>query len=318
MYANSAAISRPEISAFLEEAREAERFYIAQTLFPVLGVVASAGRYPRLKIKNGGLLRKESTLRGPTGTYNEVTRKFEWDTYDCKDRGLEERIDDVQARQMADFFDMEVATGKLVTRSVALDYEVRCAERAFDDTVLVAEEATVDYTEVNLATIDFALDMQKVQERMTKFQQPWNTLVMSLQLFNRVRRTPLLQRYIFGEDIGNTKKLITPKMLQDAFMIDNVVIAQASYDQAPKGKDADIVPVWGSDFWGLYNIKGGDFSEGGLGRTLVWEADTPNGIFATETYRDEKRRGDMVRVRSNTDEKILDETAGVLLETSWA
>jgi len=64
--------------------------------------------------------------------------------------------------------------------------------------------------------------------------------------------------------------------------------------------------------------KGGDYSEGGAGRTLVWEADIPSGLYATETYRDEKRRSDRVRVRTNSIEKVLNGNAGQLIATAWA
>jgi flagella basal body P-ring formation protein FlgA len=55
----------------------------------------------------------------------------------------------------------------------------------------------------------------------------------------------------------------------------------------------------------------------GVGRTIVWTADAP-GMFVTETYRSEPRRGDMVRVRMHSAEKIVDATAGELLTTGWA
>jgi hypothetical protein len=45
----------------------------------------------------------------------------------------------------------------------------------------------------------------------------------------------------------------------------------------------------------------------------VWTEDSE--LFTTETYRDEKRRSDMVRVRHNTAEKVIDETAGELIAT---
>ena len=70
-----------------------------------------------------------------------------------------------------------------------------------------------------------------------------------------------------------------------------------------------------------HNFRGffvGDFTGGGVGRSIVWGADSPGGLFVSETYRDEKRRGNMIRVRMNTDEKIIDETAGELITTQWA
>ena len=65
-------------------------------------------------------------------------------------------------------------------------------------------------------------------------------------------------------------------------------------------------------------MRGGEFDAGGVGRTLVWEADIPGGLFATETYRDEKRRSDIVPVRTNSVEKVVNENCGHLITTNYA
>ena len=103
-----------------------------------------------------------------------------------------------------------------------------------------------------------------------------------------------------------------------AFLIERVMVASATYDSSVKGSAANLVPIWGNDYLFLGNVQGGDFSAGGVGRTIVWGADCPGGLVVTETYRAENRRGDMVRVRQNTAEKIIDETAGELIATRWA
>jgi hypothetical protein len=56
--------------------------------------------------------------------------------------------------------------------------------------------------------------------------------------------------------------------------------------------------------------------DGGAGFTLVWNAE--GGIFVSETYRDEKRRSNMVRVRQNTTEKVINANAGTLITTQWS
>ena len=45
-YANTAAVSRPEISAFLEEAIATERYFIGQLIMPIFTSKSRAGRYP--------------------------------------------------------------------------------------------------------------------------------------------------------------------------------------------------------------------------------------------------------------------------------
>jgi hypothetical protein len=318
MYENTAAVARAEISTLLEAAKDTEKFLIADLIFPIFSVDRMAGWYPRLKIKEGNLLRAQSTKRGPSGTYNEISRALTRDNYRCEDRGLEERIDDVLAAQYENFFDMEETTARLVSRPVKLDHEKVVAERAFDEGVFTTLPATAPYTEAKLADLDFAKDLQDAQETLTKQQVVANTLVMSLQLWNRVRRSVKLQRYLFGDTNLDVKKLVKPSDVGAAFMIEHVLIAQATYDASAPGKNPNLQPIWSPDYFGLFNVQGGDYALGGVGRTISWDADCPNGMFATETYRDEKRRGDMVRVRCNVDEKVVDEAAGVLVKTNFA
>lgn len=319
-YANTAAVSRPEISAFLEEAIGAERYFIGQLVMPIYTSKARAGRYPRMKIEGGELLRAQSTKRSPTGTYNEVTRRFDWDTYDCVDRGLEERVDDAITREMADFFDAEVLTGKLVTRGVMLDYEVRVAEAVMNDDNFNATNGSVVYSEANIATIDFPKDLMEAKERLTRKAQIPNTLILSESAFNRIRRSTKLQTFLYGTlGQGTAYRLVNPEDIAKAFLIERVMVASATYDSSVKGSTAaNLIPIWGNDYLFLGNVQGGDFSAGGVGRTIVWGADCPGGLVVTETYRAENRRGDMVRVRQNTAEKIIDGTAGELISTRWA
>jgi hypothetical protein len=54
---------------------------------------------------------------------------------------------------------------------------------------------------------------------------------------------------------------------------------------------------------------------GGCGRTIIWDADSEGGLFTTDQYRDEPRRGDKIRVRSNRVIKIVNPNSGRLIGT---
>lgn len=320
------AVSRPEITAFLEQAREAGKQFIGTKVFPIHGVKARAGRYPVLKLVKGNLMKREQTKRSSSGAYNETDQEHEWDTYDCEDRGLEQRIDDTKASEMKSFFDLEKLTAMNVTRKCELDFEISAASLLMNESHFSKEDAVVAYTEGNIDTMDVPQDINAAIEKITGRGEMVNTMVFSHQLWNRLRRSTMLQQYLYGKlgpDVQ--KRLITPKDLSEAFSLDlegsslQVLVARAKYDAAPKGRStANLVPIWGNDYIWLGNVQGGDFSAGGVGRTLVWEADVPSGMYATETYRDEKRRSDMVRVRTNSIEKVVNENAGQLIKTNWA
>lgn len=324
MYSISA-VSRPEISAVLEQAQGAEAYFISSKIFPIHGVAARAGRYPRIPLVGGNLMKREQTKRGSSGAYNETDQVHDWDTYDCQDRGLEQRIDDTKVSEMKSFFDMEKITAKNVRRKCLLDFEINASAALMNTGNFSATNPTVNYTEANIATIDFAQDLNNLIEVVTGRGEIVNTVVISHQFWNRVRRSTLLREYIYGKlGAEPLKGLITIKHLQEAFSLDvegslSFQIGRAKYDTARKGAAAaNLAPIWPNTYVWAGHIQGGDFSEGGATRTLVWEADVPDGLFATETYRDEKRRSDMVRVRTNSIEKILNGNAGQLLTTNWA
>jgi len=237
--------------------------------------------------------------------------------YDCTDRGLKERIDDANASEMKSFFDMEVLTAKLVKRKMMIDQEAKAAATLMNPAEFNATAAKVAYTEANIDTIDFAYDIQECQARLESKAVEANTMIITRALWNLIRRTKLLQTYLFNNLNTTGRRLIRPSDIEEGFMIDKVIIAKANYDSAQKGKTKVLGPIWGNEYIWLGKVVGGDFQNGGSARCIVWGADSPGGLYTTETWRDEDRRGDMVRVRSHTAEKVIDQTTAELITTGW-
>jgi hypothetical protein len=143
-------------------------------------------------------------------------------------------------------------------------------------------------------------------------------MILRLPVFNRLKRSKQLQTYLYG--FLNTTQggaNITTDTISAAFGIPNIVIAKKSIDTAIKGKQT-VAPVWGTDYIWLGDVQGGDFMAGGAGRTIIWDADSEGGLFTTDQYRDEARRGSKIRVRSNRTVKIINPNAGFLIGTQWA
>jgi hypothetical protein len=318
-YNSTGEVSRPELSQFLEESAKADKFFIASQVMPLITVPGRAGRFPRIKRDKGELLKHGSTMRAPTGGYPEISRATEWDTYQCVERGTEERLDDSLTAEMASFYSSERLTSKLLMRYLLLDYEKRVADTVFDNSTFNATNSAVAYTEANLATIDFAKDLMDAKERMQRKAEEPNTLILSQQVWNRIRRSTKLQTFLYGSlGSGTQYRLIAPTDVGAAFDIPNTIIAAATYDTAKKGQTPTLSPIWSNSYVAVANVQSGDFVSGGLGRTLSWAADSPGGLFTTESYRDDKRRSDMIRVRTNSVEKVLDDGSCELITTQWA
>jgi hypothetical protein len=318
MYNTVDSVPRAEISSVLMEAVGQENLYIGQQIYPVFPSAREVGRYPKFRIGAAELLRRSqgSTKRNETGTYNEISRKFEWDSYQTEEYGLEERVDDVVARRMESFFDAEMVTAKFLMNGLMLDYETTVASTVNDPATFTATHASVVYTDANVTTVDVPLDVNAMLERMTLLGEVPNCIIMSLHLWNFIRRTQKLQTYVYGYlNVNQGGSQITEQMFASVFGLPTILIAKKSYDSALKGKSPSVTAVWGNDYLILAKLASGDFMNGGVGRTIIWDADAPGGLFTSESYRAEPRRSNMLRVRSNRVLKTMSPNCVQLLDT---
>jgi hypothetical protein len=334
-------VPRQDVSTALMEAVGQEKQFIAQMLMPIYPSATEVGRYPRFRKQAAELLRagrnptdatgtfNSSTKRQATGTFNEVTRKFEWDSYQTSEYGLEERVDDVIRRRMTNFFDADMITAKLLMNELMLDYEMEVASKLNTTTSTDSSEGLVstnsrtawNSTTAGDGTMDAPRDINECTERLTLLgTNPEECdIVMSLTVFNLLRRSKLMQTYVYGFlNVTQGGSQIQPNMIAQAFGLRSCIIAKKSVDVAIKGKTPSLVPVWGNTNVLIGKFGEGDFMNGGLGRSIIWDADSPGGLFTSEQYRDEKRRGDMLRVRSNRVLKMIDPTCGQLIATQYS
>lgn len=318
MYNTVDSVPRADISSVLMEAVGQENLYIGQMIYPVFPSSREVGRYPKFTIGPSELLRKSqgSTKRNETGTYNEISRKFTWDSFQTEEFGLEERVDDVVARRMESFFDAEMVTGKFLMNGLMLDYEVEIAAATFNPSTFTATHAGSVYTEGNILTIDVPADINAMLERLTLLGETPTHIVLSLKLWNYIRRSKLLQTYVYGFlNVNQGGSQITDTMFASVFGVQGLIIAKKSYDSALKGKTPVVAPVWSNDYLAVAKLANGEFMNGGVGRTIIWDADAPGGLFTSESYRNEARRGNMLRVRSNRVVKTVSPNCVQLLDT---
>jgi len=318
MHLNPLAEPRHEISTFLEEAQGQEKHFIAEKIMPVYPSDKRSGEYPRIRIKKGNLLKRRSTVRAPRSAYQEVSRTTELDNFKCVERGLEELVDEVEAATMKQYFDMEVIAAQRIREELMRDYEVRVAETVTDPNVFNSTNATVEYTEANIATIDFAKDIQDAIYRMAKRGVTPNTLIIPRAVLDRLRRSTKFQTFLFGNLPNGEHRVVKPGDIGKVFDIfENVYVPHHHYDDAEVGQAIDLKPCWSDDYISLLDVQSGDYSAGGVGRTITWSADSPGGLYTSESYPDKKHRGERVRVRMFTDEKIVNDLAGELIATGF-
>jgi hypothetical protein len=137
---------------------------------------------------------------------------------------------------------------------------------------------------------------------------------MSATLFERVRRSTKVQNQMFGVVATNSTRLLSEQEVAQAVGVEKVLVGRAPKNTAKKGQTYSGGFVWGDTYMALAYTSGGEFAAGGFGRTILWGADSPV-PFVAETYRDEARRSNVLRVRQHASEKVIDGSSIIRITT---
>jgi len=322
-YTNNNATPRSDIHALVQQANaDFNKLFIADKIFPMVATEVKLGTYMKAKLANGELMNADALPRSPGDGYNRVSRRFDVDTFNCQEYGLEEAIDDSYETEVSRFMQLEATTAALLERSLRISYERRVATlvTTTGSWTAGATNPTADYTEANLATINLPADVASRKAALLKYGITANAVVMSNDLYERVRRSTLMQNQIFGVVPKSAGQYTLPGEddMARALGVDNLYVAKAPYNSAKKGQTFSGAFVWGNSYIWVGAVVGGDYSAGGAGRTISWTKDSTGGLFTPETYRDDSRRSNILRVRQSVTEKVIDETAGALITTNYS
>lgn len=309
-------ILRADIRTALEQGLDALKFCIAEKVAPVYDGGAKAGQYLFRSLEQRGAARIDENRRAPGTSYPEVTNSWSSQSYETNDYGYESKVDDSLKAYANRYLDLEVSTARILDTKLMLAYESRVAAQLYGS-AFSATSATTAYTQANLAVVDFVNDVQKACEFQRGLGTIANTIVLSYPLWNYVRRAPLFQNYIRGNFPTVLPTIISPEQAAEVFFdqgIERLLIAGAYQDIGGEGQLYLGQPIWpNSNFW-VGKVSGGDFLAGGAMRTIEWGED--GGFKAVESYRDEKVRSDVLRVRQSVVETVIDQRAGQLIQTS--
>lgn len=319
-YTNAQATPRSDIHALAMQANaDFNKLCIGDKIFPVKGEDVKRGIYMRAKLSNAELLNGDAKERANGDAYSRVNRKYDTDTFDAQEYGLEGVIDDAYEAETERFMNVEATEAALLERSLRISYEVRVAAKLMDASTFTATAAAVAYTEANLATINVPADVSAAKLRMLKNGLIPNAIVMSANVFERIKRSTLLQNQVFGVVPKGAGQYLIPSEadIANALGVDTIYVGNAPKNSAKKGLAYSGSFIWGDTYLAVCQVAGGEYTAGGVGRTIQWTKDT-TGLFTPETYRSDERRSNILRVRQHVAEKVIDETACELVTTSYA
>ena len=319
-YTNSQATPRSDIYALAMQANaDFNKLFIADQILPVKGEDVKRGIYMRAKLANAELLNGDAAPRANGDAYQRVNRKYDTDTFDAIEYGLESVIDDAYESEVERFMNLEATEASLLMRSLQISYERRVAAAVMNASTFNATGALVAYTEANLATINLPADVQAARNRLMLEGIVPNAIIMSQNVFSRIQRSTLMQNQIFGVVPKSAGQFTLPGEddVARALGVDKLFVAKSAYNSNQKGQTYSGSFIWSDTYVSVAQVMGGEYQAGGIGRTIQWSKDT-TGLFTPETYRSDERRSNILRVRQHVAEKIIDESAAELITTSYA
>jgi hypothetical protein len=313
------AIIHPALTDIVNEAAAADKHFIADLIFPPLASKKVRGNFRKNTKKSSGIMRADVTRRAPGTRYGSVDSGVEKDTFECVDRGLMESLDDTIEKEYEDEFDAGEYIQTKLLANIKRAREIIVAGQAQNKNNFDFVKAKVPYTGTNLAEIEAAIDLKDSLKRIMKRGEPGEpAVVMNRDVFDRMCLSEKLATFLFGKLGGG--QMITPELLSQKFNAD-FIVADATVDtsdaKSPKAPAGPFDYIWKHDYIFVGLVQDGPLSAGGVGRTIFWTGDTGGQLYVTETIPEGIIRSKHFIVRCNTDEKIVNASAGTLIELDW-
>jgi hypothetical protein len=319
-FINGGTTIRADINQALIEAPQADVGLIGAQLLPIQNVDAKAGTYLKVQLAAGELLSNNVLNRESGSNYSRGIRSFSQANYSTNEFGLEELVPDDASADLNRFFSYESETAKFLLRQLKLSHEKRVNDVVWASSTpftIADQSPAVNYTQALVATCDIARDVATAKLALAQYGYEANCVAMSANVFELIRRSTLLQNQFFGVISSTGARLLSEAEIAAALGVTNLLVGRAAINTAGKNKSYSGSFVVSSAKIVVGQVSGGEFTAGGMGRTLVWTGDAAGG-FVSESYRDEARRSQVLRVRMNTDEVIIDPNAAVRITTNFA
>lgn len=316
---SSLATLRPELGGSLMEFDlAADRAgFIGSRVMPVFEAAMQAGPFGKIEIES--LLQARTTVRAPGSGYSRGKWKFTEDTYSCTEHGVEEPVDDREARMYANFFDAEQVSAMRALDGVLREAEKRVAALLFNATTWNgASLTTVVTNEWDDATNAVPItDVEAAVRKVWSGCGIWpNALIVNRHVYRNLRNAEQIIDRITASGAGTPAKPtdITATMLGQCFDLPYVLVAGGAKNTAIEGQSAVLDKVWSDEYAMICRIaETNDIREPCIGRIFHWAEDGSQIGGSVETYRDETVRANIVRVRHDVHEKVLYVQMGHLL-----
>lgn len=313
----SLATQDPQLSASMEEfslLMNAQEF-IGHRVLVATDVAKQSGTFGKIPIEQ--LLKSKETKRAPGSSYGRGEWKFEPASYACEEHGWEEPVDDNELEMYRSFFDAAYVSMEVCQSVIAENQEKRIAAMIFNGTTYTSQKVTCDNEWDDAANATPITDVEEAVQASWSRSGLWpNAMVLNRKVFRNLRNCDQIidrLKYQGFQDVRADK--ITAAALAQVFDIPNVLVAGGAKNTANEGQTAAISSIWSDEYCWIGRIAETDnFREPCVGRLFHWGMDGSELHGRVETYRQEEKRSEIIRVRHQVDEVELHTLCNTLIE----
>lgn len=300
------AIVRGDLGIAVDEYKRSNNFgFIAEQIMTPMGVALQASEFPILPIEL--MLSQQNTQRSMRGFYNRSDGEFEMGFYSTRENGWEEALDDREVKLYRNLIDAEMVAVNRGLGIIMRSQEMRVAAKLFNTSNFTAHALSTEWSVAATATPIDDINAGILAVRAACGMTP-NTLILPFKVFRNLRRcaqiVDLLKYTYPGKDINT----MSPAQLAEILGVPKVLVGDEQYNSAKKGQSASLGEIWNPEYAMLtITATSESFDEPCIGRIFRWEEESGSGEGGTivEQYRSEPSRGDIYRIRHDTDERLL-------------
>lgn len=301
----SLAVINPVLSMTATLYMAGQNQYIASRLAPPLPVGQQAAGYYTFKAEN--MLNIPAIIaRAPSAPYSRGRTVLDNATYNTRDYGHEEAVDDRERKKYRAALDADNAAVTRATRVVMVNQEVRVQKLATSGAVPTSAIGTA----WNNANADMFGDVNAAREviRLNAGVMP-NVMVISEPTLNVLsEHAKVLDKIKYTQ-----RGIVTEEIIAAAFRVQTLLVARTVANSANEGQALTPADIWGSDVILAYVDPSPDLKSPTFMRIFGWtEENAPDGVVV-ETLRDDDVRSDIHRVRHDSDEELIAPACGYRL-----
>ena len=311
---NSLARPRPELRDAYYQA--IPQGWIADQVAPFLSVETKSGQIE--VVKRESMLGNETTAkRAPDGSYGSVDLYIGKVDYDCEDIGKEHTIKNGDGSTIS--LNRELAATMLLNSVVNTFKEHLFVADLFTNWSGSSGNAGTSWatlaSSTPIADLNTAILATTVASGVKPNAIVLNSLTLSYLLNAASTRALFPGAQVVTLDVLNAQ---LPALVGVKYIFEGSAVYNSAVEGLPFN-GAFIVP---SNKVMLCTVPVGVSPTDPLApatmRTAVWAEDAGSGELVVENYRDERRRGEVYRVRTNIDHVLMDKATGYLLTTTPA